>query len=162
MKYCSECGSNINVESKFCSGCGMELNNGKQNDNKIDKSVGVVKSGISSVQKELTESKTLGIIASNTKRLIRKIMRILAYIGIIILGIMIIQPFITDKDFVLVTASRKPYFNEGRFIGELMAPIILPIIFIYLGFKRKHSIKGFLLLLVIISILLFIAYKTLR
>jgi hypothetical protein len=168
MKYCSECGKEVHFRNKFCPECGIELN---KVENKIDKSVDKVKSGISSIQKELSESKTVVNITEGAKKIanetskkakstVNKFLQILGIIGIVVIGLMILHPIITGKDFVVQSAFEGNfngnYKNYAGFIGEITAPIILPLIFIYLGFKKNNDVKGCLLLPLTIGLIIFI------
>ncbi|OSY88526.1 hypothetical protein WH52_07185 [Tenacibaculum holothuriorum] len=168
--FCTDCGTKVSPDFKFCKNCGKEIPIDKS-ENKIDKSIGKVKTGISVIQKEVSNSKTVENITKNTKEIAKettkkvntignKLLKFSGIVGIIILVIMILSPMITENDFVIETAYNRHLKNRfsiskffSGFIAELIAPIILPIVFIYLGFKKNNDVKGCLLLPIIICLI---------
>lgn len=171
-EYCTKCGAIIESDYIFCKKCGCKVEK-DTSENKIDKSIKKVKKGFSSIQKEIKESENIENFAESTKKVViettekaistgNKFLRFLGIIGIIILGLMLLYPIITGKDFVLQSAFEsnfsKNYQNYAGFIGEITVPIILPILFIYLGFKNNEKIKGCLLLPLGIGLTLFLFF----
>jgi hypothetical protein len=167
-KYCTECRNKIEKSHKFCVECGKSTSE-KKTTNKIDNSVNKVKRGFTSISKELSESETVNVISNKAYKLAKettetakdvgnKFLKFLGIIGFIVLALMIINPLVTGDDFVIKSAFDSNLggnrSNSAAFIGEITGTIILPLIFIYFGFRKNKTIIEWIFWPLIIGLLI--------
>lgn len=171
MNHCPECGTKLFVKNKFCSKCGFKLSESITK-NKIDTVASDIKFGISNIQRELKESETLNKISSKSKTTIEetakvvhyggsKLFRLLGILGLVAIFVVIINPFITDNEFVIEASYKnnvknKVFTNYASFIGEVFGAIILPIILVYIGFWKSKKIKDFIIFPLICALIVYL------
>lgn len=158
MSFCSNCGNKLNPENKFCSSCGNKIENISSNSiNKIDDSINKVLGGIGKVANEIGNSeyvnKSVEVTrkkASSTKELLIKV---LAFIGLIVLFGQFLVYLILDKNISLVYEYQDVFkYNYSHssfekifiYIARILPSTILPLLFMYLYGKRVEWINYFL------------------
>lgn len=168
MKFCPNCGNNLNENIKFCPNCGIKILSAE---NKIDKSFEFLKSNAKSIKSEIDNSYIINDIRLNAKKVIteempsvfkkisRFIIDLFGIIGLIVIIIQILGYFITNKVFFFDEAyiKWKNYYNTdissffSVFIAEILPTTILPFLFMFLsGYRKKWLLKVSILLVIII------------
>jgi hypothetical protein len=146
MNYCTNCGNQLNDESKYCSRCGTQVSQ-ISNKNKIDEKFGKLNRNLSGIKKEISESKQVQNFGKKSDKVAYKVLRFFGYIGLIVLVLMILYPFVTGNQFVINSAyeSNKAWVGQRNnyigFFGEILIALYFPLFLIFIGFINNKILK---------------------
>lgn len=163
MNFCSNCGFQLNQDSKFCSKCGEKVEI-ETTTNVIDKNVENVLKGVNKVKNEISESEYVNKAKETTKSVIglfwEKTIMIFGYIGLVVLSIQLFNHFLFGNRLYMIQVYEEYGFRD--FVSTFLALnfiVIISFVFMFLSGLRRQKLLYVSIIYFVLFIIAFLGNK---